>query len=303
MSNKWKQKQFAKTHYAAKRATLIRDALSQTVDAREVVKNFLAMQFTGTITTEEARAWAQIHIHPNSKPLHSALGILYTESYVLGEDIAMHAIARAKINKAPTKQQLQRAGQIDWKNWKPGNRPAARLIAPSGGLEKLLKRRDVTIKDINKTTLDRIGTLLARALREGVSPNEIAPAVAHWLGDAQGARALYLENKWTADVDNILLDSERALTIAQTEMSSAVSVASRELYEDSGVELVQWLVADPCDTCSENASVSPIRIDETFPSGDTEPPAHPNCVCDLAPYVVDTQNIGADALEYILNGE
>ena len=82
-------------------------------------------------------------------------------------------------------------------------------------------------------------------------------------------------------------------------------VCSSDLFpsHDSGVELVEWLVADPCDDCQENADASPIGIDEVFPSGDTEPPAHPNCVCDLAPYVVDTRDIGEDALSYILSGE
>jgi hypothetical protein len=303
MVKQWKQKQTAKRHYAARRAELIRTALGKSVDAEKVVKDFLAMQFTGSITTEEGRAWARIHIHPDSKPLFDALATLYSESYVLGQDIAMHAISKAKIVKAPTMRQLQNSLGIDWKNWKPGNRAAAQLVKPSGGLQSLLDRRGVTIQGINGTTMDRIGTLLAKALQQGVAPSEIAPAVAHWLGDAQGARAKYLEDKWTTDVDNVLTDSERALMIAQTEMSSAVSVAARELYQDSGVELVEWLVADPCDECQENADVSPISIDGTFPSGDTEPPAHPNCVCDLAPYVVDTQNLGEDALSSLLDGE
>jgi hypothetical protein len=102
------------------------------------------------------------------------------------------------------------------------------------------------------------------------------------------------------EVDDLLFDSERALTIAQTEMTRAVTAASRELYEESGVELVEWLVAEPCDACQANADASPIRIDSVFPSGDTEPPAHPNCVCDLAPYVVDTRDIGQELLAEIL---
>jgi len=73
-------------------------------------------------------------------------------------------------------------------------------------------------------------------------------------------------------------------------MSRAVSAASRELYADSGVEQVEWLVAEGCDDCQENADASPIGIDDTFPSGDTEPPAHPNCMCSLAPYVVITDS-------------
>jgi len=116
-------------------------------------------------------------------------------------------------------------------------------------------------------------------------------------------RGLSKDAKKIAGKKRLLTRDQKNELIAQTEMSRAVAVASRELYEESGVELVEWLVADPCDLCQENADVSPIRIDETFPSGDTEPPAHPNCVCDIAPYVVDTRNIGEDALSFILGEE
>ena len=73
--------------------------------------------------------------------------------------------------------------------------------------------------------------------------------------------------------------------MCSSDLSRAVSVASRDLYEESNVEQVEWLVAEGCDICQENADASPIGIDETFPSGDSEPPAHPNCMCALAPYI------------------
>lgn len=38
---------------------------------------------------------------------------------------------------------------------------------------------------------------------------------------------------------------------------------------------------DPCDICLENATAGWILADETFPSGDEEPDAHPNCKCEL----------------------
>jgi hypothetical protein len=190
----------------------------------------------------------------------------------------MGALAKAKINKAPTKQQLQRAIGINWDNWKAGNRAAAAIVRPPRGLSTLLDNRGIVIQGLNRTSIDRLGTALAYALQNGLTPRDV-------------------------DIEDIIDDPERALTITQTEMSRAVTAASRQLYEESGVELVQWLVADPCDICQENADVSPIGIDETFPSGDTEPPAHPNCVCDIAPYVVDTRNIGEDALSLILGDE
>ena len=280
MNRAWKKRQGAKVRLAARRAKLMRDALRASIDVNAVVDDFFAMGFTATTTVEETRAYASIHIRPDSKEMFNALQTIYVDSYTLGQDIAMSAIVKAKINKAPTKADLQRAMGINWDTWKPGNRAAANLLKPSRGLSNLLETRGVTIQGINRTTLDRIGTILGRALAKGETPASIRE-----------------------ELEDLLDDSDRALTIAQTEMSSAVSIASRELYQESGAELVEWIVADPCDLCQENADVSPIGIDDTFPSGDTEPPAHPNCVCDIAPYVVDTQDIGQDGLDYILNGE
>ena len=280
MNRAWKKRQGAKTRLAARRAKLVRDALRASIDVNAVVDDFFAMGFTATTTTEETRAYAKIHIRPDSKEMFNALQTIYVDSYTLGQDIAMSAISKAKINKAPSKADLQRAMGINWDTWKPGNRAAANLLKPPRGLSDLLDRRGVTIQNVNRTTLDRIGTILGRAVAKGETPASVRE-----------------------ELEDLLDDSDRALTIAQTEMSSAVSVASRELYEESGAELIEWIVADPCDLCQENADVSPIGIGDVFPSGDTEPPAHPNCVCDIAPYVVDTQDIGQDALDYILNGE
>ena len=278
-SQAWRKKNGAKVRLAARRATLIRQALRQSVNISAVQEDWAsAHPNPESMTTAQARVWAQTNVRVDSEPLMAALRTLYLESYALGDDIAMNSIAKAKIDKAPTKQQLQRAVGINWDNWKAGNKPAALLVSKPRGLSTLLDNRGVTIQGINRTTLDRIGTRLASALAEGLPPSEV-------------------------DLSDFFDDSERALAIAQTEMSRAVATASRALYEESGVELVEWIVADPCDLCQENADVSPIRIDDTFPSGDTEPPAHPNCVCDIAPYVVDTQNIGEDALSYILDGE
>jgi hypothetical protein len=275
----WRKKNGAKVRLAARRANLIRQALRQSVNISAVQEEWASAHPNAeTMTTEHARQWARTNVRLDSEPLMTALRTLYLESYLLGEDIAMNSIAKAKINKAPTKQQLQRAVGINWDNWKAGNRAAALLVQKPRGLSTLLDNRGVTIQGINRTTLDRIGTRLANALAQGLPPSEV-------------------------DLSDFFDDSERALAIAQTEMSRAVATASRQLYEESGVELVEWIVADPCDLCQENADVSPIRMDETFPSGDTEPPAHPNCVCDISPYVVDTRDIGEDALSFILGDE
>lgn len=280
MNRAWKKRNGAKVRLAARRAKLIREGINQSFSTEQAVDDFVAMNFQ-SITPQEARQWAITNVRTNDEALRSALFNMYLEAYALGEDIAMSAIAKARISKAPTLRQLQQAMGINWDTWKAGNKPAALLVRKPRGLSTLLDNRGVTIQGINRTTLDRIGTILARGLENGWTPSDIKEEIADTIDD----------------------DNDRALTIAQTEMSRAVTAASRQLYEESGVELVEWLVADPCDICQENADVSPIRIGDTFPSGDTEPPAHPNCVCDLAPYVTDTRDIGEDALSMILGDD
>lgn len=280
MNRAWKQRNGAKVRLAARNAKMIRDAIKDSFSTDAVVDDFVAMNFQ-TLTPDQARTWTRTNVRTNDDAISAALRRIYLEGYALGEDVAMSVIAKAKINKAPTLAELKRATNINWAVWRAGNKPAALLVRRPRALSTLLDNRGVTIQGINGTTLDRLGTILARALSKGWAPTKIKDEIA----------------------DLIDSDSDRALTIAQTETSRAVTAASRQLYEESGVELVEWLVAAPCELCQENADVSPIRIGETFPSGDTEPPAHPNCVCDIAPYVVDTRDIGEDALSMILGDE
>jgi len=298
----WKQKQSAKIRLASKHANAIRRAIRNSVDVAQICKDFFGSHDTAALTTQEARVWALLHIQPKTQELKVALTNLYAQSYVLGQDISISAIARVSIKKAITltRRDLQDAQSINWSAWKPGNRAASRLLKPPNGLKDILESRNVTIQGINKTTLDRIGTQLAYALQRGLTPQSVSPAIAELLGQPSPQRTAYLIRQGYKEVNGMLRDPERALTIAQTEMSRAVGIASREMYQDSGVELVEWLTADPCDECQENSDVSPISIDATFPSGDTEPPAHPNCVCDIAPYVVDTRGLGEEALSYLL---
>lgn len=284
MNKVWAKKQKAKVRLAARHGNSVKKAIQSSIDVERAVRDWLDTHNPVGTTPQTARAWARTNIYADTSRIKNSLLTVYADGYLLGTDIGMSGIARARVNKAPSLRDLKRAMGINWNTWKPGNRAASLIINPPRGLSSLLDARNVTVAGINNTTLDRIGTILAKGLKEGITPADMSRQMQN-------------------EIDDLLGDSERALMIAQTETSRAVSIASRELYNESGVELVQWLVADPCDTCQENADVSPIGIGDTFPSGDTEPPAHPNCVCDLAPYLVDTRNIGEDALSYILDGE
>jgi hypothetical protein len=251
----------ATVRIAAKHADRIRKGFQKAFNADDIVERWFHSHIgSESTTTQQARDWARTSITPDKKYLLDALKPLYADGWVLGT-VAGQYMLRG-IEKAPS------VGVVDWDTWKPGNQAAAALIKPKGGLQNLLDRRGIVLDGITDTKLNRIGTVLGQALAEGITPKDVSILV-----------------------DQVINDPQQALVIAQTEMSRAVSVASRDLYETSGVEQVEWLVAIGCEDCQENADASPIGIDEVFPSGDTEPPAHPNCMCSLAPYLVDTSTL------------
>lgn len=58
--------------------------------------------------------------------------------------------------------------------------------------------------------------------------------------------------------------------------------AGEESKIDVEMHQKQWVTdADPCEDCEDNADEGWIDADDEFPSGDDEPPAHPNCKCAL----------------------
>lgn len=257
---------------SAKNAGKVRRAFKDVLHGDEIARAWAETHPAGgSVSPQTARDWARVQISVSKKPMQNALARIYAEGYVTGEYAAEYMLARLKgLQKAPKVS----AGVVDWATWTPGNRAAAALIKPKGGLKNLLNSRKITIaNEVINTKLDRIGTALARGLELGWTPTQV-----------------------TQTLNSIIDDPQHALVIAQTEMSRAVSVATRDSYETAGIEQVEWLVAEGCDECQENADASPIGIGDTFPSGDAEPPAHPNCMCSLAPYY-DTDSTQADNSE------
>jgi HK97 family phage portal protein len=77
----------------------------------------------------------------------------------------------------------------------------------------------------------------------------------------------------------------RAMRIARTEVIDAYAQGNLEGYKQSNVVTGKsWLADDSaCGVCAGNADAGVIGLDETFPSGDDAPTAHPNCECALQP--------------------
>jgi hypothetical protein len=244
----------------AQLATKVRQAFKSAMDGDAIAQSWADTHpVGGSVSPQTARDWALAHAITNEKPLQHALARVYADGYTLGAKVAQTRLNGLKKDVS--------AGVVDWSTWKPGLPSAAALVKPTGGLKQLLDSRKITVaNEITRTKLDRIGSALAKSLSQGATPKETAKAINAIIGDPQ-----------------------HALTIAQTEMNRAMSVASRDSYEKSGVEQVEWLVAEGCEDCQENADASPIGIDETFPTGDSEPPAHPNCMCAIAPVFNDME--------------
>lgn len=258
----WEQEsQKAKVRLAAKHADSISRAIRASVDVDKAVLAWLDSKPSEGISVDDIRAWADGNIFTDGDPLRNAIGKLYAEAWILGEDISDTAVL-AVSNKPLMSLMATKAavGNANWSDWKAGHRPASLLLKPPDAFAKLMASRKVDIQGINRTTTDRIGTILGGAVGKGLSPYVIAK-----------------------DIRSLLRDPERALMIAQTEMSRAVSVSTRNNYERLEVEKVEWFVSDPCLICKGNQSAGAIAITATFPSGHTEPPAHPYCKCTLAP--------------------
>ena len=245
---------------AAKNAVKIRAALRQSVDAEAIYNQYLETHPVAsknrTLDRTKARSWAILNVRFNNEATLKILERVWAEGYLLGVDSALDAVKRA--------EELKKSAFTDWSNWKPGNRVTALLVRPIGSLKKILDNAHITIKGLDTTGYDRIGTALADSFDLGLSPSKAAKLI----------------------LDEIS-DPARALTIAITEGSRAMNMASMDTYQNIGLEEVEWFAADPCPECEVNDG-QVVPVGQEFFSGDTEPPVHPNCRCALLPVIPDS---------------
>ena len=248
----------ARIRIGARHADAIRAALSNSVDADATARHWhLIVEHMGDerIDSDRARAWAKTNVHVNTERLDKALIQTTRDGWVLGHRIAQQRLAHARRSrKAPAVH-----AETDWTNWKPGN-PDAAMVA-RGRFQRLLAERSVMIKSVKSTLVYRLGTRLADSVNRGDNVAQTA-----------------------STIRDVLSDPSHALMVAKTEMARVTVASELDSYREAGAEQLEYLVADPCDECQENLDASPISIDSDWPNGD--PPVHPNCMCDVAPYVV-----------------
>jgi hypothetical protein len=117
---------------------------------------------------------------------------------------------------------------------------------------------------ITDSTREQLRAAVADAIEEGTSTADLAAA---------------LEESYAFSED-------RAETIARTELARADVEGNLTAYRDSGVvEGKEWILGSEhgdADECDEAAAMGVVPIDDDF-GGIGDPPAHPNCACDVLP--------------------
>jgi SPP1 gp7 family putative phage head morphogenesis protein len=256
---------------AAKNAVKIRAALRQSVDATQVYEQYQttqpAVSDNATQDRARARAWALMNIRVNNESLRAALLRLYAEAWVTGEAAANEAIGEEEeLAKAPK-------ASIDWSKWNPGDAASALLLDPPKAFQDLVESTGSLIRGLDRTGYELIGTALADSIRSGYSPKRAAKLIQ----DAVGSPA-------------------RALTIAVTESSRVMNNAALGRYKDAGLTQVKWSTvlgggtSVACEKCAQNDG-QVVQIGSSFNSGNTQPPAHPHCRCNLRPVVPDYNDV------------
>lgn len=113
---------------------------------------------------------------------------------------------------------------------------------------------------IDDTTRDQMIKAVADGLLDGQTLNEVSAGLSSHFDE---------------------VSTTRADMIARTETANAMGDGNLASMKENGVQMKSWVTAgsDPCETCIENESASPIPVDQSFPSGEESEPAHPNCEC------------------------
>jgi hypothetical protein len=256
----WERALEADARLAAKNSVLIRAALRQSFDPERAFIGYQNTTPDDSLTLPQqrsrARSWAIMNIRPNLEPLRQVLIKIWAEAYALGDTAAREAIEEAK-----RAQKADAQGMVDWSKWKPGDAAQAIILKPPRAFQRLLEGAGITLKGFSDTTLTDIGNSIGEAIELGL--------------DAKRSAKL---------IGNHVANPARALSIAITEQNRAISTATQNRYLEAGLREQTWLVFEPCKICAQNAGQK-VSIGAPFASGNTQPPAHPNCRCALAPVI------------------
>jgi SPP1 gp7 family putative phage head morphogenesis protein len=132
-------------------------------------------------------------------------------------------------------------------------------VLPEPGLSDVLLELDVWIKGMASVSIDQIGDEITAGIKADETNAQIA-----------------------ARIEPILHDTQRAMTIARTEVARAMETASYHQAVAAQMQRKEWLTAEDdkvCSICAANEAEGDIPINDPYASGDLNAPAHPHCRC------------------------
>ena len=116
------------------------------------------------------------------------------------------------------------------------------------------------IDSVDQTTKNYIAETIQTGIDEGLTNDEIAQLISEGASD---------------------IGAYRSELIAFNEMARAMSYTERLTYIDNNVEKMEWITSQDARVdyiCAANEDEGPISVNDTFGSGDSEPPAHVNAI-------------------------
>jgi 8-oxo-dGTP pyrophosphatase MutT (NUDIX family) len=252
----WKMDLTVAVYWAPLIATAIAGALTarqaqQTAAAYATQDTQQSKQGNAALTTA-ALAWLTGQSIDLATPLTPVLTGLVVDAYLIG-------VASA--------QAVTDGGQPQVGEWKPGDTDTARAqieaLGATAGLAAILN----TIEGIATAVASSRLKDAARALGVGTANGNAPAEVAQAMRDAA-------------------TDPGRAHAVAITEITRGSGTAALDTYGQQQVAFGRWFTeedAKVCLVCDANAAAGRVPIGSQYPSGDTAPPAHPNCRCALIP--------------------
>lgn len=237
----------------------IAEAMTGVLHPRQIAARWLSARHktVDVAGTADAKSWLQDHGVAVADVLAPVLEQVYTDGYFIGDRSALALIASTDVN---------------WHGWTPGDTETAQaLLSDDHGLDVMLRQAGVTIRSIASNRLD----VLARALADAVA-----------VGDSVDTLA--------GTLSGILDDPTWSHMVALTELNRAMSAASLRRYARNGISAAYWMTAEDervCQDCDDNEVAGPVALNQPFPSGAYQPPAHPSCRCALAPYTADMSEV------------
>lgn len=162
--------------------------------------------------------------------------------------------------------------------------PEMKMIAADAASKTLGKYSSNLFNQINQRAIDYARDRAAELVSQidDATRDKVRAAIADGLANKLTAQQIAdsIQN------DSSIFGDDRAQLIADTEIANANgegALAGLEEGKEIGLAVKkQWLDHDgACEICEENADAGPIDVEDSFPSGDDAPLAHPNCRCTL----------------------